>query len=101
MKHEVDTLSGRLLDTAIAMLLQIDIVDQLTEYTPSIDWHTGGPILHSRGVGTQMVNRTQWRATVAAYVAHGPTPLIAGLRVLLLQHYGSIVDIPDVEDDNE
>lgn len=102
-KHEVQSLNGELLDLAIAKLFHVELQggyklnwqSQLTEWHPSADWNQGGPLLHSNGVATAQTpqDKTVWRATVDTYVAHGPTALVAGLRVLLLRSYGTFVTL--------
>lgn len=95
MKHDIYTLSGRRLDQAVADLFGRDSVDDFLPYRPSTEWVVGGPILYTYGIGTMQVDATQWRAMLGSTLAHGATPLIAGMRVLLLQHHGSHIEIED------
>ena len=68
-------------------------------FAPTTDWSQGGPIIEREGVGIWPPDDTHpyWSAgkeglTQATF---GPTPLIAGLRCVVMSELGEVVEVPD------
>ncbi|MGX5873004.1 DUF2591 domain-containing protein, partial [Burkholderia gladioli] len=107
----IDTinLTGDALDWAVAKAIRTTY-DATTRY--STDWNIGGPLLESHGIGfhrnsvrVYANDEKRWEANRTVnlddapvlrhgYRAHGSTPLIAGLRVLVRSKLGATVDVP-------
>jgi hypothetical protein len=73
-------------------------------FTPSRDWHQGGPIIECIGgfelkIWLESTPETQCEAHIHNYdgdwIAFGPTPLIAAMRCYVASKMGDEVDIPE------
>lgn len=101
-------LTGAALDHAVAMAINAPF----TTAPFSTDWSLGGPLLEAHGIGfhrnsvrVYANNAKRWEANRTVnlddapvlrhgYRAHGETPLIAGLRVLVRSKLGETVAVP-------
>lgn len=102
-------LTGKALDWAVATAIGAPF----TTAPFSTDWSLGGPLLEKHGIGFhrnsvrvysnedkrweahRTVNLDDAPVLRHGYKAHGSTPLIAGLRVLVRSKLGATVDVPD------
>ena len=88
--HSESELSGVLLDAAVAKALGLEFElqgskvmarfgDRPAIYSPSTDWAWGGPIVDGEQQGRGPV--------------HGPTPLVAAVRLVVASRVGAQVDL--------
>lgn len=97
-------LSGAALDWAVANcegLVSIDTKNLfepwylLRDYTPSINWAQGGPIIEREGIALGQTG-DGWEATCDGCIyVYGPTPLIAAMRCYVANKLGQEVEIPE------
>ncbi|SDG95754.1 Protein of unknown function [Paraburkholderia phenazinium] len=108
IKINTADLIGRALDWAVATAIDAPF----TTGPFSTDWALGGPILELHGVGffrngkrvytnegkrweaNRIVNLDEAPILRHGYRAHGPTPLVAGLRCLVRSKLGETVAVP-------
>ncbi len=66
-------------------------------YSPSTDWHQGGPIIEREWVSVYQVGKSIWKADIAGSFNSGPcpTPLIAAMRCFVASRLGDEVEIPE------
>ena len=66
-------------------------------YTPTAEWHQGGPIIEREGIEVIPPHDDieLWEARIAYYEYYGPTPLIAAMRCYVASKLGDTVDIPE------
>ena len=121
MKIKTQDLIGPALDWAVALCkgkgiefedpsdpwLTVDgIADQpLHSYTPSLDWHQGGPIIEREKLELRpgLYHSELWTCWGQTQHGHrrseqgktGPTPLIAAMRCYVASKLGDEVEIPD------
>ena len=113
MKIKTKDLIGPALNLAVALCkgkgiefedpsdpwLTVDgIADQpLHSYTPSLDWHQGGPIIEQEI--SELYEHKQlecWAAkSKAGDVRYGPTPLTAVMRCYVASKLGDEAEVPD------
>lgn len=70
------------------------------EYTPSIDWSQGGPIIEREFIDVVYCpGDAAWRASMdmreKAHEQYGPTPLIAAMRCYVVAKWNHEVEIPE------
>lgn len=120
MKHKVSELEGALLDAAVAKaegmqhaewgsgafvpivrrdgMLWIDEWcdgSSLKPYTPSSQWHLGGPIIERERIEVGPARwDTDWYGATTMHNASGPTPLIAAMRAYVASKLGEEVELP-------
>lgn len=125
MQYKVSELEGPLLDVAVGLAEGLGVErgfdgtlfvdgkaaggvseygpDQNADYSPSIAWHDGGPIIERERISLHM-----FRSAPAAFAWHseiedeaerrlveqyGPAPLIAAMRAYVAGKYGEFVEI--------
>ena|ERR1043165_6213821 len=122
MKHKTISLSGALLDAAVAMAAgqRFQLVGDLCQvwdnpcgypgacwtwvrYAPSSDWAVGGPIIERESilVGRRVDKKKAWAAGIDVvfggkypYDMLGPTPLVAAMRAYVASKLGEEVELP-------
>ncbi len=79
------------------------IWERRDEYTPSVDWAQGGPIIDCEKIGvypSQSVSgvwaaRPDYKTAPSAPHTFGPTPLVAAMRCYVASKLGDEVEIPE------
>jgi hypothetical protein len=72
-----------------------------TEHNYSTDWAQGGPIIEREAIDLSLVTDGNWRArhrfdlSQPTHIQHGPTPLIAAMRVFVESKLGDEVELPE------
>jgi hypothetical protein len=122
VKYAVATLSGALLDAAVAKAqgLKFDLFPDARvtyvdgdDYQPSADWLLAGPIIERERItvvaftGYNGDDPLRWWAQVGDFSHYideplpgwqedrcGPTPLIAAMRCLVASKFGDEVELP-------
>lgn len=111
MKHQTATLTGALLDAAVALacgwpLLEGDTAPSgpLARLSPSTDWAIGGPIIERERISVvqEFNDPNLWSAGLEFWLdvgfqgntETGHTPLIAAMRAYVAAKLGAEVDLP-------
>lgn len=101
MKIKTQDLTGPALDWAVAKCQRLkgDVMAAVTagEFSPSTQWHWGGPIIEREHITLRCYTDALWDASIGRldYVADGPTPLIAAMRCYVASKLGDEVDVPE------
>lgn len=102
MKIKTNGLIGPALDWAVAKCQRLkgDVMAAVTagEFSPSTQWHWGGPIIEREGMQVQpFKHRNLWIAYIDKPYAHGdgPTPLIAAMRCYVASRLGDTIEVPE------
>ncbi|MBI3068113.1 MAG: DUF2591 family protein [Betaproteobacteria bacterium] len=67
--------------------------DRSFYYAPSLDWRQGGAIVEKLGVSINKMGEDTWIADInRAVFAVAHTPLVAAMRVVVMQRYGPAVE---------
>ena len=69
------------------------------EYSPSLLWVLGGPIMERERIALEPTYTTEWVAFVNVageprYACSGSTPLLAAMRCYVATKFGGEIDIP-------
>jgi len=66
-------------------------------YTPTAEWHQGGPIIEREKIVISPDPQHGWRAMPYMDLTefYGPTPLVAAMRCYVASVLGDTVDIPE------
>ena len=113
VKLKTSELKGAALDWAVAKCLPDDTVRiyfeeetgeklflddwEVPEFSPSIDWAQGGPIIEREriGIATWGDGDLYWEAECGWAWAKAPTPLIAAMRCYATFKLGDEVEVPE------
>ena len=100
MKIETNELIGPALDWAVAKCQRLkgDVMAAVTvrEFSPSTQWHWGGPIIEREGITVQRITGALWDAYCQrTHRADGPTPLVAAMRCYVASKLGHIIEVPE------
>jgi hypothetical protein len=116
MKTKTSELQGSALDWVVAKCLPDDTAriyfDEQTgeklflddwevpEFSPSIDWAQGGPIIERDIAKIERFSEALWEATAYTknaqdIVQSGPNPLVAAMRCYVASQLGDEVELPE------
>lgn len=108
-KIKTQNLAGPALDWTVAKCQKLkgDVIASVTvgEFSPSTQWHWGGPIIEREGItllyceGEYVAGTNPECFDGQVFMYHkqyGLTPLIAAMRCYVASKLGDEVDIPDI-----